>query len=260
MAKAKKHEEHENHERWVISYADLMTLLFALFVVMYASSRVDTSKLIQTSESVRWAMRFKGEGGVTKMQLFRGSPHEGGCMALVGADAPKVPGAQKKLVEEMRKKLEKSLKPFLLRKEKVPTVIIEVENGRLRLRLSAYRFFDAASAALRPETLALLDAISSELASSLQLIRIEGHTDDGAIISKKFRNNWDLSAARAATVVSYLEQAHGIDSTRLSAAGMGSSRPLVSNDTPDNRELNRRIEIVIEIPPDDPRAYITPTP
>ena len=108
--------------------------------------------------------------------------------------------------------------------------------------------------------LAVLDAISIELEGSLQLIRVEGHTDDGAITSARFRNNWDLSAARAATVVAYLEQAHQIAPTRMTAAGLGSSHPLVSNDTPENRELNRRIEIVLEVAPQDPRAYLTPAP
>ncbi|MBL8913521.1 MAG: flagellar motor protein MotB [Archangium sp.] len=254
MAKKHKHEEHENHERWVISYADLVTLLFALFVVLYASSRVDTNKLAQASESMRWALHFKGEGGVNKLAIFRGPPTEGGCVTNLGSTPPNS-SQQKKLVEDARRKLEKALKPWLMHKEKNPTVSVEIENGKLRLRLSAMRFFDPASAALRPEALAVLDAIGSELEAGSSLIRVEGHTDDGAISSSKYRSNWDLSAARAATVVSYLEQGHQIDPVRLSAAGLGSSHPLVSNDTPENRELNRRIEIVLEIPPQDPRAY-----
>ncbi len=260
MAKKHKHEEHENHERWVISYADLMTLLFALFVVMYASSRVDTTKLAQTTESMRWALHSKGEGGVTKLKVFRQQPSEGRCVTSLGTEAAGPSSAQKRAVEETRKRLERSLKPFLLRKEKNPSVKLEVENGKLRIRLAAHGFFDPASASLRPEALAVLDAISTEVADSPQLIRVEGHTDDGAITSQKFRNNWDLSAARAATVVSYLEQAYAVLPARLSAAGMGSSHPLVSNDTPENREMNRRIELVLEVPPQDPRAYLPPAP
>ncbi|MFO0596309.1 MAG: flagellar motor protein MotB [Myxococcaceae bacterium] len=261
MAKKHKHEEHENHERWVISYADLVTLLFALFVVLYASSRVDTNKLAQASESMRWALHFKGEGGITKLAIFRGPPTEGGCVTNLGGQ-PMSSSAQQKLVEDKRRKLEKSLRPFLMKKEKVQTVSLEIENGKLRLRLAAMRFFDPASAALRPEALAVLDAIATELAEGNGIIRVEGHTDDGPVSSSnsKYRNNWDLSAARAATVVSYLESGHGIAPERLSAAGLGSSHPLVSNDTPENRELNRRIEIVMEIPPQDPRSYQTPAP
>lgn len=259
MAKKHKHEEHENHERWVISYADLMTLLFALFVVMYASSRVDTNKLAQTSESMKWALHMKGEGGVNKLAIFRGPPTEGGCVTNLGTQ-PVTSSQQRKLVEDSRRRLERSLKPFLMRQDKNPTVSVEVENGKLRLRLAAHRFFDPASASLRPEALAVLDAIASELTLGEQLIRVEGHTDDEAITSQRFRTNWDLSAARASTVVSYLEQAHGIKPERLIVAGLGSSHPLVSNDTPDNRELNRRIEIVLEVPPQDPRSYLTPPP
>lgn len=259
MAKKHKHEEHENHERWVISYADLLTLLFAVFVVLYATSRVDVGKLAVASESMRWALHFKGEGGINKLTLFRGPPTEGGCATNLGND-PAFSAAQRRLVEETRKRFERSLKPFLLRKERNPTITMEIENGKLRLRLAAHRFFDPASAALRPETLAVLDAIAVEIAAMDQLIRVEGHTDDGPISSTRYRNNWDLSAARAATVVSYLEQAHGVKPERLSAAGLGSSHPLVSNDTPDNRELNRRIEIVLELQPKDPRAYSPPAP
>lgn len=259
MAKKHKHEEHENHERWVISYADLLTLLFAVFVVLYATSRVDVGKLAQASESMRWALHFKGEGGVNKLTLFRGPPTEGGCATNLGND-PAFSAAQRRLIEETRKRFERALKPFLLRKERNPTISMEIENGKLRLRLAAHRFFDPASAALRPETLAVLDAIAAELTTMNQLIRVEGHTDDGSINSTRYRNNWDLSAARAATVVSYLEQAHGVQPARLTAAGLGSSHPLVSNDTPDNRELNRRIEIVLELPPKDPRAYGPPAP
>lgn len=253
MAKKHKHEEHENHERWVISYADLVTLLFALFVVLYASSRVDTNKLVQTSESVRWALSFHGEGGVNKLAIFKGPPTEGGCVTNIGGQ-PVTSPAHRKMLDDTRRKLEKSLKTFVIKQEKTPSITVEQENGKLRLRLAAYRFFDAASAALRPEALAVLDAISSELADVPQSIRVEGHTDDGAINSTRYKNNWELSAARAATVVSYLEQAHGIPPSRLVAAGLGASHPLVSNDTPDNRELNRRIEIVLEVPPDDPRG------
>ncbi len=259
MAKKHKHEEHENHERWVISYADLVTLLFALFVVLYASSRVDTNKLAATTESMRWALNFKGEGGITKLSIFKGPPTEGGCVTNTGS-VPLANPMDRKVLEKMRRKLEKTIKPFLMERTASPTVKVELENGRLRLRLAAQRFFDPASAALRPEAIAVLDAIAQELVDSRQNLRVEGHTDDEPIKTTRFRSNWDLSASRAATVVSYLEQAHGIPATRLTAAGMASQLPLVANDTPDHREMNRRIEIVLEIPPADPRAYAPSTP
>jgi chemotaxis protein MotB len=259
MAKKHKHEEHENHERWVVSYADFMTLLFALFVVLYASSQVNVNKLVETSTSVRWALNFKGEGGINKLAIFKGPPTEGGCVTNMGTQAYSSP-LQKKMMEDMRRKMEKSLKPYVMDRSRQQSVSIEIEKGKLRIRLAATHFFDAASASLRPESLAVLDAIASELADTTQNIRVEGHTDDGAITSGRFRNNWDLSSARAATVVTYLEQAHHVDPARLTAAGLGSAHPVVSNDTPEHRELNRRIEIVLETPPQDPRAYESSPP
>ncbi|MBL8934280.1 MAG: flagellar motor protein MotB [Archangium sp.] len=259
MAKKHKHEEHENHERWVISYADLVTLLFALFVVLYASSKVDTNKLAETSESMRWALNFKGEGGITKLSIFKGPPTEGGCVTQAGAQPFSSP-VDRRVLEQQRKRLEKMIKPFLMERTKNPTISMEIENGRIRLRLAAMRFFDPASASLRPEAIAVLDAIAEELDASKQNIRVEGHTDDEPIRTTRFRSNWELSASRAATVVSYLEQAHGIAPQRLVAAGMGAQNPLVSNDTPEHREMNRRIEVVLEIPPNDPRGYAPPAP
>ena len=259
MAKKHKHEEHENHERWVISYADLVTLLFALFVVLYASSKVDTNKLVETSESMRWALNFKGEGGITRLSIFKGPPTEGGCVANTGTNPVSSP-IDRRVLEQKRKRMEKMLRPFLMERTKDPSVSFELENGRLRLRLGAMRFFDPASSSLRPEATALLDAIADELVTAKQNIRVEGHTDDEPVRTTRFRSNWDLSASRAATVVSYLEQAHGIPATRLMAAGLGAQSPLVSNDTQEHREMNRRIELVLEIPPADPRAYVAPNP
>ncbi|MBE2252104.1 MAG: flagellar motor protein MotB [Myxococcus sp.] len=259
MAKKHKHEEHENHERWVISYADLVTLLFALFVVLYASSKVDTNKLAETSQSMRWALNFKGEGGITRLSIFKGPPTEGGCVTNTGTNPISSP-VDRRVLEQQRKRMEKMIRPFLIERTKSPTVTFEIENGRLRLRLAAMRFFDPASSSLRPEAIALLDAIADELVTSKQNIRVEGHTDDEPVRNTRFKSNWDLSASRAATVVSYLEKAHRIAPTRLMAAGLGAQNPLVSNDTPEHREMNRRIELVLEIPPADPRAYAPPTP
>lgn len=258
MAKRPKHEEHENAERWVLSYADMLTLLFALFVVLYASSQVDTNKLAVASESMRWALNYTGEGGITKLSIFKGPPTEGGCVASLGGK-PMTSAVQRQMVEKLRQRIEKHLKVFLVKQDKSPSITLELEGARLHIRLAAQRFFDPANASLRPDSLAILDAIASEIAESGFQIRVEGHTDDEPIRNTRFRNNWDLSAARAVTVVSYLEAAHDIDPKRLSADGMGSTRPVVSNDTPDHKELNRRVELVLELPPLDPRGY-APSP
>src|ERR671928_584476 len=88
MAKKHKHEEHENHERWLVSYADFITLLFAFFVVMYSVSRVDNKRMVQVVQAIKFAMHFKGSGGVGELPLFEGPPSEGGCITNAG-NAPK---------------------------------------------------------------------------------------------------------------------------------------------------------------------------
>lgn len=250
MAKKKHHEEHENHERWVVSYADFMTLLFALFVVLYSVSKVDTKKMVQTQQALQWALHFEGTGGVGAMPIFEGPPSEGGCAASQGS-SPVVDKRAGRTVEALRKRLERRLKSLLLESKTSKLVTVEIANGRLQVRMATTRFFDTGQAALRPEALPVLDAMGEELAELKRGVRIEGHTDDAALGTSRFRSNWELSGSRAAAVVDYLEKAHHLDPALLSAAGMGSSRPLVNNDTPDNRELNRRVELVIELAPDD---------
>ena len=207
MAKKQHHEEHENHERWLVSYADFITLLFAFFVVLYATSRVDNKKLVQVVSSIRFATHFKGSGGI-----------------------------------------ERRLKRFLQTRPETH-VQVEVEKDRLAVRMSASHFFDANLAAIRPEMIPVLDVIAAEMVAIGKPIRVEGHTDTGRLANTRYRDNWELSASRAAAVASYIQHAHNMDGKLLSAAGYGSSRPIGDNRTPAGREANRRVELQIEFNP-----------
>lgn len=238
-------EEHVNHERWLVSYADFMTLLFAFFVVMYAVSQVDNERLKQTSQSLRTALRSDSpEPGEEAQAVWQGPDCDEDCVAFQGVPDPR-------LAEELRRKLEGSLRPWLKEQEEPVVAITELEGKRLVIRLSAGEFFEPAAAALHPEALPILDAIGTELMGIQRRIRIEGHTDLQPIRNERYRNNWDLSAARAATVVAYLEQAHRIPSARLAAVGMAATQPVAGNETARGREANRRIDIIVETEPDD---------
>ena len=250
MARKHKHEEHENHERWLVSYADFITLLFAFFVVLYSVSRQDSKKMAQATTAIRWAMHFSGTGGVGAPPLFEGPPSEGGCSANIGGSGGLVQSA--KAAEALRKKMERKLRPLLVERQKTQAVSIETDGKRLTIRLAASRFFESGQAALVPDALPVLDAVADELALMNKPIRVEGHTDETATSGSRFRTNWDLSAARSATVTAYLEQGHHVLPSRLSAVGYGSTRPLVPNDSPENRELNRRVAFVIEVQSNDP--------
>ncbi len=250
MAKRELHEEHENHERWLVSYADFITLLFAFFVVMYSVSRIDNKRMIDVVKSIKFAMHFKGQGGVDAMPIFDGPASEGGCVANV--DTENRPQKQVEAVEAMRRRMEKKFKGFLLEKPGMTTsVTLHVEGKKLMVRLSVAHFFDPNAAALRPEVIPLLDVIASELAKMHRPIRVEGHTDDTLPLATRYRDNWDLSASRAASVAAYLARAHYIPGDLLSAAGFGDTRPIASNDTSQGRELNRRIDMVVEVRPSD---------
>jgi len=161
---------------------------------------------------------------------------------------------QKQIAETLQKKLEKRLKPYLQDKTTLDTVKLQVDAGRLAVRLAAAHFFDPSQAALRPEALPVLDAIADELAGTGFPLRVEGHTDSGAVRSARYRNNWELSSARAVTVVSYLENVHRFPGKRLSAVGFADTRPLGTADAPASPEENRRIELVLELPPDASRS------
>lgn len=237
-------EEHVNHERWMVSYADFVTLLFAFFVVMYAISQVDNERLKQTSQSLRTALGSPKVEDEPTQDSWSGPECDGDCVAFQGIPDPK-------LAEALRRKLEGSLRPWLKEQKQPAVAITELEGKRLVIRLSAGEFFEPAAAALHPEALPILDAIGGELVGIDRKIRIEGHTDVQAIRNERFRNNWDLSAARAATVVAYLEQAHRIPSQRLAAVGMAATQPVAGNETSEGREANRRIDIIVETDPVD---------
>ncbi len=250
MAKKQHAEEHENHERWLVSYADFVTLLFAFFVVMYSVSRVDQKRMVDVVKAIKFAMHFKGTGGADQLPIFEAPVSEGGCVTNMGEERPS--NQEIEAVEAVRRRIEKRLKGLLLeRPENPPTVLMHTEGRRLMIRLSASHFFDPSQAAIRPEMIPVLDAIADELAQFRRAIRIEGHTDDQTAAHTRFRDNWDLSASRAAAVASYMQGAHHIDGKLLSAVGQGSTRPIADNSTPQGRETNRRVELVLEIKAQD---------
>jgi chemotaxis protein MotB len=250
-------EEHENHERWLVSYADFITLLFAFFVVMYSVSRIDNKKLQQVAEAIRWAMHFEGTGGVGQMPIFEGPPSEGGGITSM-AGAKNISPEQRQAIEAFRRKIENRVKPFILERAGPVAVTVDIQDRVVRVRLAANEFFAPGESALRPQALPILDAIAEEIVPLGRPIQIEGHTDDQPVAGGRHRDNWELSAARAATVTSFLEKAHRAAPGLLTASGFSDTRPLSPESTPAARELNRRVELVLELdlpsaPPEMPQ-------
>jgi chemotaxis protein MotB len=242
MAKKKKHEEHVNHERWLVSYADFITLLFAFFVVMFAVSQVDTKKMGRFTESVQVATRWGlfNDNGSNQMTADGSGAGDSMVRAPSQPDQGKE-GEARARAEAARAALEERLGGLV---EGGQVEVSHSEQG-LVVRLREAAFFDSGSATLRTESYGALGEVAAALANLPNEMRIEGHTDPIPIRTAVFRSNWDLSAARAASVLGFFTRQGGIAESRLSVAGYAASRPLAPNDTADGRRQNRRVDIVI---------------
>ncbi len=215
-----------SHERWLISYADFITLLFAFFTVLYASSTVDTRKLETVADSMQ--------------QVFAGQP-----------PPPSAPPAEQHIVPPIEPLgvdlvvVQQALMRDLADDVASARVAIEPDSRGLVVSIRESGSFPVGSADLPPEAQALIQRVGDRLREIPNMVRVEGHTDDVPIQTVKYASNWDLSTARATRVVALLIQASGIDPSRLSAAGYSQFHPRVPNDSDEGRARNRRTDIVI---------------
>jgi chemotaxis protein MotB len=243
MARRKKQEEHVNHDRWLVSYADFITLLFAFFVVLFAVSQVDAKKMGRFTEAVQDA---------TKLGVFDGKPQEvSPLVGGVGIGVPAINDAQAgsgpiplsggATIATIRERLQGSLAGALA---KGRVTLVDHEDG-LVVRLRDAAFFEPAKAQVRKEVLSDLTAVGKTLRELENGIRIEGHTDPVPIRNSVYRSNWELSGARAAAVLDELVRSSGIHESRLSIAGYASQRPITTNGTVEGRSQNRRVDIVV---------------
>lgn len=228
----KKAEEHPNHERWLVSYADFMTLLFAFFVVMFAVSRVDTQQMGRFKDSFSMAIGVPIGGA-----LGRG--------AMPGADTPSATerGPAEPVRSELRE-VEARLRANKGSGDLEAVSILHVGN-ELVLRFAEAVTFGSGDATLKDPGVRALRAIADALRQRRVNIRVEGHTDDVPISTARFKSNWELSTARATSVVVELAGPGRMDPRRLSAAGYGEFHPIVPNATPEQRAQNRRVDIVL---------------
>lgn len=241
MSRKKPHAEHENHERWLVSYADFITLLFAFFVVMYATSTQNQDKQKKFESSFQTQLRLLGQGGTGDEPSGANS---GQLIQVADLFTSKNVG-NGELQDYVARLLQKTMT-----EEEKKTTIEELRHDAegVRIVLAAATFFPSAKAKLKRPALQALDKIARMLKSAPQQIRIEGHTDDEPVAASEFESNWELGASRATSVVRYFIKVHGFDPTRLAATSFADTRPLVPNTTPENRAKNRRIEILIVNP------------
>lgn len=208
-------------ERWLISYADLLTLLFALFVVLYAAADHERAQAIADAIA---------------REFSDAKPNDS---LVMDRNSGVLPDSQ--MMVATRDALEKTLaaSPAL----RASTSVNSTRGGFI-VSLTDAGFFDPGAADLRAEALPVIDALASSLRGSKAMIRVEGHTDSLPISTARYPSNWELSTARASAVLSVL-LARGIESPRLSVAGYAGERPVADNATAEGRSRNRRVDLVV---------------
>jgi chemotaxis protein MotB len=248
MARRKKHGSHENHERWLVSYADFITLLFAFFVVMFASSQADRGKAQQVAESIKraldddqFAAALRGILGGTVGEKGPGnSMMRGPGGVKKGREAPPEPGPYAELVPSLRM-LQEQLKAEI----EAGMLQVNMEPRGLVVSLRQAAFFPSGTDTIDPSTYPIIEKLAGLISRLPNKVRLEGHTDAVPIRTERFRSNWELSSARGVAMLDLLSTRYGIPQSRMSVGGYGETIPLDSNDTEAGRARNRRVDIVI---------------
>jgi chemotaxis protein MotB len=229
----KKHPEHVNHERWLISYADFITLLFAFFVVMFAVSQVDSKKVGRFTEA------FSKAVGIDVFPMNGESLLSGGRTPDETSAGPSDRGATSVLEE-----LHATLRKMAENNDALQGLQVIKMRHELVLRLPEGVIFDSGDAKVKEATGRMLKILTPELTKRSLEVRVEGHTDNRPIATGRYRSNWDLSTARASAVMVIL-LAEGMAPTRLAIAGYGEYRPIADNAAEDGRKQNRRVDLVV---------------
>lgn len=276
MSRRRKRDMHANHERWLVSYADFITLLFAFFVVLYASSQMDKAKMGKLAVAIEGAFRqmgvfnknaslVAGEETVAaeavdmpiEPQIENGGPTSARTRQMWGADASKrieaeppstaLPpdvnqnGFTKLQMRALKRELEKVLAAEIKRRE----VGLRIGPEGLVVSLREMGFFDSGSSVLKPRSEAALGRIAILLREKDSSLRVEGHTDNVPIHTAQFNSNWELSTARATEIIKLLIAKYQFPPERLSAAGYGEFHPVAANTSAEGRRQNRRLDLVI---------------
>jgi chemotaxis protein MotB len=243
MARRQKRAEHENLDRWLVSYADFITLLFAFFVVMYAISSVNEGKYKIFSASL---ISVFGNKGVKPEATASSGEQEMLLKSLVerrNARLAERQRIQQERLQAIAHNLNQVLDPLL---KSGQVSITQTERG-LVLEINASVLFDSGEAVLQGGVVKTLTHVAQVLQQGDNAIEVEGHTDDVAISTVRFPSNWELSSARASSVVRMFIE-HGVAAVRLTAVGSADNHPVAPNATPEGRARNRRVTVTIMAP------------
>ncbi len=250
MRQRRRRDAHEavNHDRWLISYADFMTLLFAFFVVLFASAYRDNQTIRKIARAIHngfqtmgaFSDNESGNGGPYSIE----TPNADDETSRVQNDKTRIEPASAGSVADMlqlRKELEQAMGEELKNHE----VVLQVTPEGFVISLKELGFFNSGQAELLPGAAEKIERIAKVLSKPGLEIRVEGHSDNQPIHNDQFRSNWELSTARAMAVLRLLVDDAGFDPKKLSASGYGEYRPVADDSTPEGRRMNRRVDLVV---------------
>ncbi len=246
----KKQVAHENHERWLVSYADFITLLFAFFVVMFASAQKDKGAAKAVSDSVREAIAHGQLSNAVATALGRGR-HENSKpptnverVKISANQPPQMGNPANEHPEDLGKSMQK-LQKGLDAELKSGKVNLTLEARGLVISLREAAFFASGDDTVQPASLPILQKIADVMRELPNSVRLEGHTDAVPIHNSRFRSNWELSTSRAIAMLDLLEKHFQIPESRLCVAGYAENAPSDSNDSEEGRAHNRRVDVVL---------------
>jgi len=243
MRRRRPVEEAAHQERWLLSYSDFMTLLFALFVVLFSASYRDNLAVRKVSRSIHVGFQSLGAFDRNPSSAPAASP------AALQTSPRMVPVSSAPEVDKLRRELETAMGQEIKNHE----LDVRVTPEGFVISLNDLCFFNSGDAKLRPGGEQKIARIGKVLARQSMDIKIEGYSDNQPIHTPRFRSNWELSTARATTVLTALVDNSGFDPGKVSVAGYGQYRPIADNSTAEGRSLNRRVDLVVVGSPSQPR-------
>jgi chemotaxis protein MotB len=236
---------HENHERWLVSYADFITLLFAFFVVMFATAQKDKNKQQQVAEAVREAFQHgQLTAAITGIINQKTVPPDGKGDTRQHPPSPPQPTGPPATHADLVKtaeKLQKVLEPEL----KSGKLSIGITGRGLIISLREAAFFASGDDAVSPGSFSILEKIAPVVQLITNPVRLEGHTDSVPIHTSRFRSNWELSTARSIAMLELLREKYQYPTERMSVTGFAENAPADSNETAEGRAHNRRVDLVV---------------
>ena len=246
MARKKREEEHENIERWLVSYADFITLLFAFFVVMYALSSINEGKYRVLSDSLINAFReAPSSDKILQMDAKKEAALEGtGTPIGASVQHPQGSTPERQRAAERMKKVAKNVLEAMQPLTQNGKVRVTQSPRGITVEINASLLFNSGDAVLQPQSAEALTAVAKVLAGVDNPIQVEGHSDNVPINSPAYPSNWELSSARAGSVVRLFAEL-GVPTTRMVAIGYADNQPLDTNATAEGRARNRRVNVLI---------------